>query len=194
MVDFLEKSPFIKTIQPTTRKKLAKNVIIGKNDKDFHNFLYKLNNHFSLSKIQKGETGKIIGVTNDQEKKSSSPSNSQKNSFFETEQEQIEYNEQEIAEDIFKKILADEKTNWDNYSFKEKDWKKEIANFQAKIFIMQKNLENIRKKNKTLEEQNIQFEERVKEAVVENDLNARVKKKKFRIKFFKEKGEISNKA
>lgn len=181
MVSFLEKSPFIKTLQPTARKKLAKNAIIGKNDKDFHNFLFKLNHHFSLSKIQKGEN--VISVANDQERKSSSSPNSQKNSFFETEQDQIEYNEQEIAEDIFKKMLADEKAIWDQYSFKEKDWKKEIANFQAKIFIMQKNLENIRKKNKNLEEQNMQYEERVKEAVVENDMNAKVKKINIFISF-----------
>lgn len=194
MLHFLEKNPFIKTIQPTTRQKLAKNVIIGKNDKDFLSFLSKVNNHFSLSKIQKVETEKAIIAANHLEKKTWSSPNSQKNSFFEIEEEQVEYNEQEIAEDLFKKILADEKAVWDNYSYKEKDWKKEIANFQAKIFILQKNLEKIRKKNITLGEQNIQYEERVKEAFVENDLNDKVKKiKLFEFNFFKKKAKFQTK-
>ena len=87
-----------------------------------------------------------------------------------------------IFEVFFQKIKYDDREIWNDLSLKELEIKKQLASFQAKIFILEKKVNFYKKSNKELDEQNKNYYEQVKNLLIEKNYNDKVI---FFVKFMK---------
>lgn len=178
---FLDKNPFIKTIDLNKRKLLIKNFKIKKNNQDFHTLLSKLDSHFHI-KGNTSNNNKNNAQIIEEEKNSSiaSPPKddlSQNNSYFQIpETENIDdLKESEIFDKFYQKIMYGDREIWDKLSLRELEIKKQLASFQTKIFILEKKVTHYKKSNKELAEQNGHYDEQVKNLILEKNKNDKVR-------------------
>ena len=168
---FLEKNPFIKTIDLNRRKQLMKTYKTKKNTNDFNSHLSKLYSHFQ---VQSKSNEPIIQETLE-EKTEVSKNDTLNNSFFQIAETNVEdLKESEISEKFFQKIRYDDREVWDSYNPREAEIKKQIANFQAKIFILEKKTLDLKKKNQDLEDQNQVYEEQVRSLMIDKNKTDKV--------------------
>ena len=168
---FLEKNPFIKTIELNRRKQLMKAFKTKKNTNDFGSHLSKLYSHFQ---IQSKSNEPIIQETVE-EKTEASKNDTINNSFFQIAETNVEdLKESEISEKFFQKIRYDDREIWDSYNPREAEIKKQIANFQAKIFILEKKTLDLKKKNQDLEDQNTVYEDQVRSLMIDKNKTDKV--------------------
>ena len=126
---FLEKNPFIKTIDLNRRKQLMKAFKTNKNENDFNTHLTKLFSHFQIQSKDndpKQEDDKKSESSKDKDNDKSTLNNS----FFQiAETQNIEdLKESEISEKLYQKIRYDDREIWDTLNPREVEIKKQIAN------------------------------------------------------------------
>lgn len=177
---FLNKNPFIQTIDINKRKQLIKNYQVKKNTKDFENLLSKIDSHFHIqlksSTIGNLQNFQIIDEENKSHESSKKDNLSQNNSYFQIpETENIDdLKESEIFDKFYQKIRYDDREIWNDLSLRELEIKKQLASFQAKIFILEKKVNYYKKSNKELDEQNKNYDEQVRNLMIEKSKNDKV--------------------
>ena len=158
---FLNKNSFVQGLDVNRRKILLKNFKSKKNTNDFDNHLNKLYHYFQIN----GKMGEIQGIQETENKNSSDKDEkeTQNNSFFQIAEtvNVDDLKESEITEKFFIKIKYDDRNIWDSLNPREVEIKKQLANFQAKLFILEKKIGVIKVGNQELDEQNKTYEQQV---------------------------------
>ena len=167
---FLEKNPFIKTIDLNRRKQLLKAYKPKKNTNDFDSHLSKLYSHFQIQ-----SKGNEPFIPETEEKSEGSKHDTLNNSFFQIAETNVEdLKESMISDKFFQKIRYDDREIWDSLNPREVEIKKQIANFQAKIYVIEKKTQDLKKKNQDLEDQNKLYEDQVRSLMIEKNKTDKV--------------------
>lgn len=169
---FLNKNPFIQTIDLNKRKQLLKAFSSKKNTLDFNNLLIKLYSHFQIQSKNPNNLENIENFQNLNEKSSifsEDEKNTRNNSFFQIpDSENIDdLKESEISDQYYKKTMYEDREIWESLNPRELEIKKQLAVFNAKIFILEKKSTHFKVSNQELEEQNHHYEAQVQSLMIE---------------------------